>query len=289
MRRAKDSDFENHRLTRSLLLTTVAFAFLYGFFIVNFVDSSYAATHGLTNAQVMIPLTNSTLTNSTSNSSCTYPASNSLFDFSGLFTSRCGSNSGCVTMQPCLETPVSGASTLPPLSSLYGVWLFSIYFAPFVLLSLYHRREHWEMFLSLGLLVWFVNDGLWGIYHLLIAPFFNDPLDFAPWAFFNPSSPTSPSVCDCASSSSPLSPARWGSDVFVCWFKNWYLMSPRLLFIQPPIPSQYPITGWLMSLTLYARIVTIGVLMYKWKADENGGAKSWRKVRSNMANRFKRT
>jgi hypothetical protein len=238
------SDFARHRLTRRLLVISVVFALLYGFFMVNFVDSTY------------FPSTASPNQNGTF--SCTYPSATGC------------DNYDCLTMQNCVQTNGNSAGDLSPLASYYDVWLFGIYFAPFVLVSIALRGEHWEFMLSLGLLVWFVNDGLWGFYHMLnVGMFSSDPSSLAVWAFGS-SSPAR--FWDCPLSS-PTSSWNWG--VFWCWAKNWWGFSPRNLF-NLQIGTQHPIvSGQAMTATLLGRVGASSVLLYKWQGTQEWTAKSW--------------
>jgi hypothetical protein len=65
-------------------------------------------------------------------------------------------------------------SSNPSSSQVYGpyyhLWLIAMYFAPFVAISIM-VPDHWEIFVSLGLLASLMNDDLWGFFHLLAGDF----------------------------------------------------------------------------------------------------------------------
>ena len=217
---------------RRLALVMVGFALLYGFFMVNFVDSTYAS--------------------SGSPSSCPPP----------------------LTMQYCV------APSDNPMSSLYHVWLVALYFAPFLLISLL-LPDHWEILVSLGLLASFMNDGLWGEYHMLNAGVFYllnlvlhpstplvDPNTFAPWAFGPSSSFPAIYACDV----SPY-PAGWDWGVFWCWFDNWFGFSPRALF-DVQLGKPFPVPGYLMTISLILRAAVIVWLADKWVTKLSGSGRA---------------
>ncbi len=114
---------------------------------------------------------------------------------------------------------------------------------------------------------------------LNVGLFSFDPSGFAPWAFGS-SSPQQ--FWDCPRNSSSTS---WDWDVFSCWAKNWWALSPRNLF-KLELGTWHPIvSGQVMTATLIGRLAISSLFLYKWQGTQELTAKSWKEVLAKFTGR----
>jgi len=108
----------------------------------------------------------------------------------------------------------------------YHIWLAVQYFIPFIVINLLYGIGEWEIVGSLGLIVSLMNDLFYYVFGKLILGINVDLID---WYLF-----------------------QLG---FKGWEYHWWFQGGIFTF---------PVYSWLMGLSIYLRIITIGLLMHKW-------------------------
>lgn len=114
------------------------------------------------------------------------------------------------------------------LAKFYHFWLIAIYFMPFIFVIIC-RFEDWELFISLGLTASLCNDSLWGFWHLMMGSF--------------------------------TMPQFWS------WAYNWFIPNGNFLF-DLSLGIYIPVYAFMMSASIYGRIVAVALLLRKWWVEE---------------------
>jgi hypothetical protein len=116
--------------------------------------------------------------------------------------------------------------TLGSSINVYHLWLFALYFAPFVLITWVFPRN-WALTLGLGFMASLMNDVFYG---LIRATFWGD-LGF------------------------PLGQ-------YYIW---WLIPSGRYLFDANIGFTTFPVFSWMMAVSIYGRVALVAVLFLIWK------------------------
>jgi hypothetical protein len=115
--------------------------------------------------------------------------------------------------------------TMGSAVSIYHLWLFALYFAPFILMTWIFPRN-WALTLGLGLMASLMNDVFYG---LIRASFWN--LAFPLWQYYT-------------------------------W---WLVPSDHYLFSANIGFAVFPVYSWMMAVSIYGRVAVVVALFWIWK------------------------